>query len=296
MPIAIGRRLGRIARDPRGAWERFCDRVDRKREYARPPCTYRPCADWEKQLHEQCGVAWPCPESLELAEILRKVGDLLVAKGYRFGPESFYGYNDGDPELARAIWCLIRHRRPQVVVETGVAHGVTTRIILEALERNGTGRLWSIDRPPAEPEMAAQIGVAVDGSVRERWQLLSGSSRQKLPGLLARLGPVDLFIHDSLHTRRNVCFEVEHARNALRPDGFIVVDDIDTNWGFQVLMADHPEDCHLVCQSVPVHADTRRFDGKGLFGVIQVKPTHGSLSLPAGAAAIPAARTAPASK
>ena len=36
------------------------------------------------------------------------------------------------------------------VVETGVAHGVTSRFILEALERNGRGFLWSIDLPPLE--------------------------------------------------------------------------------------------------------------------------------------------------
>jgi len=59
--------------------------------------------------------------------------------GHRLGPESYFGWNDGDPELVRAIWCLIRHLNPAVVVETGVARGFTTRLILEALERNGWG-------------------------------------------------------------------------------------------------------------------------------------------------------------
>lgn len=208
---------------------------------------------------------------LELAEVWRNIGELVVAKGYRFGPESFYGYNDGDPEFIRAIWCLIRHRRPRVVVETGVAHGITTRVILEALECNGSGRLWSIDRPPAEPDMAAQIGAAVGTFARERWQLLPGSSRRLLPDLLARLGSIELFIHDSLHTQRNVCFEVELARQALMPGDCIVVDDIDTNRGFHRLMAERPEDRYLICQSLPIHPDPRRFDSKGLFGIVQVK-------------------------
>ena len=61
---------------------------------------------------------------------------------------SYSGWNDGDPGLTRAIWCLIHHLAASQVVETGVAHGVTTRLVLEALQRNGGGRLWSIDVPP----------------------------------------------------------------------------------------------------------------------------------------------------
>lgn len=37
------------------------------------------------------------------------------------------------------------HTRPEVVIETGVAHGVSTRIVLEALTQNDLGHLWSID-------------------------------------------------------------------------------------------------------------------------------------------------------
>ncbi len=87
--------------------------------------------------------------------------------GMRFGLESFYGSNDADPELSRALWCLVRHLRPTKTVETGVAHGISSRVILEALERSGHGRLWSID-PPPEARLAGEVGVAVDGIVRQR--------------------------------------------------------------------------------------------------------------------------------
>lgn len=73
----------------------------------------------------------------------------LEEKGIRVGPESFKGWNDGDAGLVRAIWCLTRHLRPSNLVETGVAHGLTSRLILEALERNEAGHLWSIDHPPS---------------------------------------------------------------------------------------------------------------------------------------------------
>jgi Methyltransferase domain len=53
------------------------------------------------------------------------------------------------------------------------------------------------------------------------------------------LGQIELFFHDSLHSTRNVRWELSTAWRALRPGGAIVVDDVDFNWGFeQFLQAD----------------------------------------------------------
>jgi hypothetical protein len=51
--------------------------------------------------------------------------------------------------------------------------------------------------------------------------------------VLSHLGEIDLFVHDSLHSERNVRFELDRAWAALRPNGALVVDDIDANWGFR---------------------------------------------------------------
>src|SRR5207253_10228310 len=120
-------------------------------------------------------------------EVIRE----LEAKGIRAGPQSFKGWNDGDAGLVRAIWCLIRHLKPKKVIETGVAHGVTSRFILEALERNGDGHLWSIDLPPLERVWRKQVGAAVGDRYSDRWSYVRGSSRRRpLPSCflaLARL-------------------------------------------------------------------------------------------------------------
>src|SRR5580700_5849997 len=83
-----------------------------------------------------------------------------------------------DAGLVRTIWCLTGRLRPVNVVETGVAHGMTSRSILEALET-------------------------------DRWTYIAGTSRPRLPALLSRLGRIDLFIYDSMHSNRNVMFELE---------------------------------------------------------------------------------------
>jgi hypothetical protein len=263
-----GRAMRALATDPIGLWDTFHDRLVERREYKKPTPRYDADADWERRLHRILGAPWPCEAHTDFrARWPLVVGDVM-AKGVDVGPESFNGYNDGDGALVRAIWCLVRHLRPWYVVETGVAHGFTSRFILEALERNGEGELHSIDLPPLDPAMRAQIGIAVDERLRDRWTLHEGSSRRVLPGLLKSLGGIDLFVHDSRHTERNVRFELDRAWAMLRPGGAIVVDDIDSNWGFESFRREHPGNTSFVCNAEPVRPDRRRFNQRGQFGII----------------------------
>jgi Methyltransferase domain len=196
----------------------------------------------------------------------------LEAKGIRPGPESFDSWNDGDAGLVRAIWCLAHHLRSKNVVETGVAHGITSRFILEALERNGDGHLWSIDLPPIERGWQEQVGLAVPDHHSNLWTYIKGSSRLRLPKLLSQLGQIDLFVHDSLHSERNVRFELDRAWANLRPGGAIVVDDVDANWGFHSFTKTFSAHQSVVCEAEPLHPDLRRFNKKGLFGIILKEP------------------------
>jgi predicted O-methyltransferase YrrM len=146
--------------------------------------------------------------------------------------------------------------RPGKVVETGVARGVTTRFLLEALERNGSGRLWSIDLPPLiERGLRSQTAAAVPDSRRTRWQYVEGSSRRRLPRLLAELGEIDLFVHDSIHTERNLRFEFDRAAAVMGRHGALVCDDVHLNAGFRAYAGPGT----LVCPSD---------DGAGLFGIV----------------------------
>ncbi|HEX4112951.1 MAG TPA: class I SAM-dependent methyltransferase [Stellaceae bacterium] len=261
-----------LLRDPIGAWWRIYDRAGMYLDGLRPRFAYRPDDDWEARLLALLGAA---PEASGLDDfwaLWPEIVALLEAKGFRTGPQSFFAGNDGDPEFVRALWHVARHLRPEKIVETGVAHGVTTRFILEALRHNGSGNLWSIDLAPTDPAMAAQVGAAVQGRAAERWTMIEGSSRRRLPALLKAIAPIDIFIHDSLHTTPHLRFELEAAWPALRAGGYIVVDDIDTNRAFRDFLASHPEATALVCQSQPIRPDLRRPDQRGIFGIVR-KPT-----------------------
>jgi hypothetical protein len=265
--------LSGLAVHPVETWTRIRETYVDVREQRGPQCQYESDADWERRFHDCLGIHWPCQLTSEFQTLWTEVIREMEAKGVRAGPESFGSWNDGDAGLVRAIWCLTRHLKPRNVVETGVAHGVTSRLILEALQRNGVGHLWSIDLPPLERVWQEQVGIAVGDRYPDRWSYIEGSSRLRLPKLLSRVGQIDLFIHDSQHSERNLRFELDRAWAALRPGGALVVDDVDANWGFRSFTQTFSGHQSMICEAEPLHPDLRRFNKKGLFGLILKEPT-----------------------
>jgi len=214
---------------------------------------------WEEHLHMLLGAPWPCPDLAQLTKIMADIGALLAARGLAEGRYTYAWYSDAEGALCRAAWCTAMHGRPDAVVETGVAHGVTTRIILEALRRSGRGRLWSVDLPfPFDHRLHSETAIAVTEEFRPRWTYVEGTSRRRLPGVLAGSGPVGMFIHDSLHTARNTLFEMEQIAKVMPVGGIMLVDDIGSHDGFATFAKRHLEYRTIVAPSD---------DRVGLFGI-----------------------------
>jgi methyltransferase family protein len=228
-----------MLRHPRQGIERIRGRIDRRqdlRELAALKVSQREIygvvENPARQLHEAIDASWPCLAASSFEPLWEEMMAALVVSGVRVGLASYGGWSDCDRALAQAVWCLVVHTRPAVVVETGVAHGVTSRVILEGLDRNGSGHLWSIDLPAVDPALHPEIGVAVPRDRRSRWTYVEGTSRHRLGKLLANVQGIDLFVHDSLHTARNLQFELGSVWPELRPGGAVVVDDVDHSLGF----------------------------------------------------------------
>jgi hypothetical protein len=236
---------------------------------------------WDEYLHELLGAPWPCQKDGRLNAVMADIGAMLEARGWGFGRDTYAWYADGDRSLCRAVWCVALHTMPEVVIETGVAHGVTSRIVLEALAQNHLGHLWSIDLPfPFDRRLRGEIGVVVTDACRSRWSYLEGSSKQRLPPLIAKVGHVEMFIHDSLHTAENTVFEMEQAASAMPAGGVMLVDDIDSHMGFATFAERHPGYQTIICPSA---------DRNGMFG-IAVK-TAKPETAPADRTATPESRT-----
>jgi predicted O-methyltransferase YrrM len=137
-----------------------------------------------------------------------------------------------DSLFARLCYLACRLVTPDTVVETGVAYGVSSAFLLKAMQQNGRGTLHSIDLPPLRREYARFWGVALPEDLRQGWRLHRGASRRVLPGLLRETGPVGLFVHDSLHTRRNMRREFDAVWPNLSPGGLLLADDVERNRAF----------------------------------------------------------------
>jgi Methyltransferase domain len=263
-----------LASDPLEVWTRVQESYFARREQRGPQCEYQADQNWESRLHDQLGVPWPCELIQDFWKLWSELVTELEARGIQAGPQSFGSWNDGDAGLVRAIWCLTHHLRPENVVETGVAHGVTSRFILEALEKNKAGHLWSIDLPPIERFWQPHVGVAVGDRFRARWSYIKGPSRLRLPKLLSDLRQIDIFIHDSMHMERNVRFELDRAWARVRLGGALVVDDVDANWGFRTFTQSISGHQSMICEAEPIRPDLTRFNKKGLFGIILKKTSE----------------------
>jgi predicted O-methyltransferase YrrM len=179
----------------------------------------------------------------------------------------------GWTSASEVLYVAVRALRPTTVIETGVAAGLSSACILAALEKNGHGSLHSIDLPNAEKAYLPRLGVIpsallpegkapgflVPSTLRSRWTLHIGDTREELPSLIRDLQDVDIFLHDSEHTYQAMMFEYEIVWPHLSPGGLILSDEVSWNDAF-------PNFCQIH-QLKPVY-----FWGTGLGGAR--KPTH----------------------
>jgi hypothetical protein len=178
-PSPVVRRLGRPGRfsprvleilmsRPADSLERVVEQAVAWWDLRRGAMHYNPVETWDEGLERLLGTPFPPDPTFD--DVWGAVVRELRLRGLRVGRGVFGGWDDADVRLGRLAWELTRRLRPVSVVETGVARGLTTRVLLEALERNGGGRLWSIDRPPlTTPELATETGAAVPVALRHRW-------------------------------------------------------------------------------------------------------------------------------
>jgi len=139
---------------------------------------------------------------------------------------SYPRYYDIAPRTEQLLFLLVRASRPNVVVETGIANGRSTAIILAAMDLNGAGMLHSID-------INDDVGEFVPHR-HPRWvKHITDGSPVALEGILQGAGPLDIFIHDSDHRYRAQLGEYELAEN-YGSARFILASD-DVNWSYAFL-------------------------------------------------------------
>ena len=138
---------------------------------------------------------------------------------------------------ALELYVIVRAVKPRVLVETGVASGLSSAYILRGLDANGAGVLHSIDLPNVQQGSVLpggrEPGWVVPQSLRQRWTLHLGDARLLLPEVLETLGRIDVFLHDSDHSYEHMLFEFEQAYRNLAHGGLLLSDDahLHAAWG-----------------------------------------------------------------
>jgi predicted O-methyltransferase YrrM len=176
---------------------------------------------------------WPeaVPPSLEVLEELRAEYDSLrriVDERHRSRKLSHPEPFDVKSISSVLIYALVRLRKPETVVETGVANGMSSFFILHALRLNGRGKLYSIDVSP-------EVGVLLDDGERAVWGLRVLPQRfgaEDFRRAIQDLPPISMFLHDSDHSYFWQKMECQQASLRMASDGLVLSDDMDWSLGF----------------------------------------------------------------
>jgi hypothetical protein len=142
------------------------------------------------------------------------------------------------------LYIAMRLKKPRVAIETGVLHGLTSAFLLRAIERNGAGKLISIDLPSYPDTGAANKdgysavlpvgkhpGWIVPVRLTKNWDLRISSSQDALPEL-NEISGLDFFLHDSEHTFETMWFELCWAWDKLEDGGYLFCDNIEASSAF----------------------------------------------------------------
>jgi len=152
-------------------------------------------------------------------------------------------------ELFSLLYVLVKSKKPQLLVETGVANGVSTSAIMSALEEdNSSGSLNSFDILPETKE--AYLG-------KGKWifHLLDKKRTHKQLSVAVGNSPlVDIWLHDSNHGYRWQKFEYLLALSRLKEDGVLISDDIDASQAWGELAKSHFRESYIIF-------DSRKFVG-----------------------------------
>jgi predicted O-methyltransferase YrrM len=186
---------------------------------------------------------WLADNSLSAEKVARSLDAGLWEEAQAFG-EAFdrhahatldrIPHRLGGGSHHRFLYWLTRYSRPEVVLETGVAAGWSSRAFLAALESNNRGKLYSSDLPYFRiPQPERYVGILVERALRRRWELELEGDQVNLPRLLSRIKQVDLFHYDSDKMWSGRDFAMKLVGEKLAPKSIVIMDDINNDGWFR---------------------------------------------------------------
>ena len=159
---------------------------------------------------------------------------------------------NAEEQLFILLYSLIKANNSKLIIETGVANGITTNAIMKALEESGAGgELHSFDVLP-------ETNKAYLGDGNWNFHLLKGkNTHNQIKSVVNSLPKVDVWVHDSNHGYRWQKFEYLLALSVLNKNGILISDDIDASSAWGELAKTHFRKSYVIF-------DSRKFIGIAL--------------------------------
>ena len=131
-----------------------------------------------------------------------------------------------EANTAELLYRCVRAVEPETVLEVGVADGRSTHAILAALDRNGRGRLESVD-------VVDTVGGAVGSHPRWRLHIVPEErSWEHLAAIAGAMAPIDVYFHDARHDYVGQLRDYQAAVPFVRPGGLFISDDVEWTHAF----------------------------------------------------------------
>lgn len=115
-----------------------------------------------------------------------------------------------------AWYAIVRILQPAIVIETGTDKGLGSAILSQALRKNGSGKLYTID---TNPESGALIkSVYFQSNIH----VIHGYSSEFIQSFSEK---IDFFMHDSDHSYENESLEYQLISEKLSDKGLVASDN-----------------------------------------------------------------------
>jgi len=131
------------------------------------------------------------------------------------------------------IYAITRLTAARACLETGVAYGWSSLALLAAMEKNGGGRLVSVDRPYPGMGNENDVGIVVPERFKHCWTIIREPDRNGLHRAAEAFPQgADIAHYDSDKSYRGRMFGYPILWDTLKPGGVFVSDDIQDNMAF----------------------------------------------------------------
>src|SRR5258708_1736921 len=160
---------------------------------------------------------------------MNEVFQEIVRTGFTILPsgESVKVTSHIDESCGTLVQKVIRDIRPQVAIEVGLAFGISTLYILEALKETGGQKLIGMD--PAQRDQYWRGGglhAVSRAGYESLYEFHENTSQQVLPALVAQGQRIGFAFIDGWHTFDHTLIDFFYIDQMLEPGGVVIFDDV----------------------------------------------------------------------